>query len=107
MFHPLLDCEETDLSPAQYLHSVGAIFAEFGPLTQDSGNISYGLQVGEERFFIKTAGRSDDSDATLNHTARVALLRNAAQLYKSFRHPLLPTLHRVIESPDGPILVYS
>lgn len=106
MFHPLMDRESIDLPPTEYLHSVGTVFAEFGPQTQDSGNVSYGVQIGDERFFVKTAGRPEDTRPVLDHPARVALLRNAARLHNSVPHPLLPRLYRVIESPEGPLLVY-
>src|SRR5262245_8183389 len=91
----------------QYLSSVGAVFAEFGAMTQDSGNVSYGVQIGAKPYFVKTAGRPDDPRPFLNHAARVALLRNAVRLSESCHHPTLPRLYRVIESPSGPLLVYQ
>ncbi len=106
MPHPLTDCAATDLPPLDFLRSVGTVFAQFGAHTQDSGNVSHGIEVGAERFFVKTAGVPDDPIPVLNHPARVALLRNAIRLSDSVRHPLLPPLYRVIESPEGPMLVY-
>lgn len=93
--------------PVEYLRRVGEIFAGFGRQTQDSGNVSYGVQVGPDRFFVKTAGDPDDPAPYLSHPARVALLRNAAQLAANCTHPALPRLHRVIESPIGPMLIYE
>ena len=93
--------------PEQYLRSVGRVFAEFGALTQDSGNVSYGVQIDQQRFFVKTAGRPDDPLPFLDHAARVALLRNAVRLSETFSHPTLPRLHRVVESPIGPLLFYE
>jgi len=107
MPHALLDCDVIDRTAEQYLRSVGTVFAEFGDLTQDSGNISYGVQIGTERYFIKTAGRPDDPRPILKHPARVALLRNAIRLYRSCHHFTLPKLYHVIESPSGPLLVYE
>jgi serine/threonine protein kinase len=104
MPHPLIDCKGIDQTPVQYLSSIGTIFAEFG--AQDSGNVSYGVQIGPDRFFVKTAGRPDHARSVLNYSARVALLRNAARLHQSFQHPLLPRLLQFIESPDGPLLVF-
>ena len=106
MPHPLTDCSATNLPPLDFLRSVGTVFAEFGPKTQDSGNVSYGVQVGADRFFVKTAGIPGDPLPRLDHPARVALLRNAARLSESVRHPLLPQLCCIAESPDGPMLVY-
>jgi serine/threonine-protein kinase len=94
-------------APKQYLRSVGTVFAEFGASTQDSGNISYGVEVAGNRYFVKTAGDPDDPRPVLDHPARVALLRTAVRLHESCRHPLLPRLYRGIESPSGPLLVYQ
>jgi serine/threonine-protein kinase len=107
MTHPLLDCASIDQPPDQFLRGVGVVFAEFGNQTQDSGNRSYGVQIAGQRYFVKTAGWPDDSQPALPHAARVALLRNAARLHTSFQHPILPPLKSVIESPDGPLLVYA
>ena len=106
MLHSLTDCPATHLPPLDFLRSVGTVFAEFGTKTQDSGNVSYGAQVGADRFFVKTAGIPGDPLPRLDHPARAALLRNAVRLNRSVQHPLLPMLHNVIESPDGPLLVY-
>jgi serine/threonine-protein kinase len=106
MPHPLLDCDAIDQPPDQYLRAVGAVFAEFGRLTQDSGNYSYGVRIGCERYFVKTAGDPEDPRPVLTHAERVALLRNAVRLHATCRHPILPPLEQVIESPSGPLLVY-
>ncbi|HLL25072.1 MAG TPA: hypothetical protein VK427_23215 [Kofleriaceae bacterium] len=79
----------------------GEVFATFD--AQDSGNVSYGVRLGERRFFVKTAGRTDDPE----HAVRVARLRNAVVLAASCTHPALPLLDHVIESAAGPLLVYE
>jgi serine/threonine-protein kinase len=104
---PLLGCYRIDDDAGQYLHSVGNVFAEFGELTQDSGNISYGVEVNGERYFVKTAGRPDESRGVLSHPARVEGLRNCVRLRAMCNHHILPRLHQVIESPGGPLLVYE
>lgn len=91
----------------EFLSSRGSIFAEFGAKSQDSGNISYGVEIDGEQYFVKTAGQPDDPLPPLSHAARVALLRNAARLNAEVQHTLLPKLHRVLESPNGPMLFYS
>ena len=83
----------------------GEAFATFA--TQDSGNVSYGVRIGERRYFVKTAGRVDDPAPPLDHAARVALLRNAVVIARSSTHRALPVLHQVIESPAGPLLFYD
>src|SRR5262245_36600947 len=104
MTHPLLDCASIDQPPDKFLRAVGAVFAEFGRQTQDSGNRSYGVRIGTERYFVKTAGQPADPEP-MRYAARVAQLRNATRLHASCRHPVLPPLRRAIESPSGPLLV--
>ena len=106
MAHPLLNRKAIDQPPDQFVGAIGVVFAEFGKQTQDSGNHSYGVRIGAERFFVKTAGQPADPQPALRHTARVALLRNAARLHASCQHPILPPLLSLIESPAGPLLVY-
>jgi serine/threonine-protein kinase len=86
----------------------GEIFAEFGEKTQGSGNISYGLRTSNgERYFVKTAGLPDDTRWTLTYPERIAALRNAARISRLVPYPALPRLANVIESAQGPILVYE
>ncbi len=105
--HPLLDVERIEGAPDVYLNSVGSVFAVFDEHTQDSGNVSYGVQTAQGRYFVKTAGHPDDPNPFLSHSERVSLLRNAVQLRRSCNHPTLPPLHQVIESPTGPLIVYQ
>lgn len=107
MSHPLLELREIKQAPADYLSEIGRIFSVFDAQVQDSGNISYGVQVGQQRFFVKTAGDPHDTRPFLPHEERVALLENAVRLRRSCSHNSLPRLHNVIESAHGPLLVYS
>ena len=86
---------------------MGHIFTVFGERTQGSGNISYGVEIGRKRYFVKTAGDPDNQKASLGHSERVGLLRNAIRLHSSYSHRVLPPLHQVIGSPSGPMLVYQ
>lgn len=97
--------DRIDVHPAAYLERLGPVFARFD--TQDSGNVSFGVRVGDARYFVKTAGDPDDVDPYLDFDGRIALLRNAVDLASSVTHPALPTLHAVVESPGGPLLVYD
>jgi serine/threonine protein kinase len=106
MAHPLLNRERIDPLPDAYLRSLGQVFAEYGEQTQDSGNISYGVQIGGERYFVKTAGRPDNPRPYLAHPERIALLHNAVRLHTDCQHPILVPLLHVIESPIGPLLIY-
>ena len=93
-----------DVEPDTILASIGEVFARFD--TQDSGNVSYGVRVGKDRFFVKTAGRVDDPVPALSHVAHVKLLPNAVELAR-VSHSAIPALHEVIESPTGPMFVYD
>jgi len=103
----LLTAEQTDLTPHAFVAQHADVFAVFDATTQDSGNVSYGARVGEERLFIKTAGLPGDRGAFLTHDARVALLHNAVRLARSVFDPALPALRNVVESAEGPLLVYE
>jgi serine/threonine protein kinase len=105
--HPLLDVEEIKETPEVFLNAVGKVFTVFDEQTQDSGNISYGVSIGDGRYFIKSAGRPGDTVPFLSHSERVALLRNAVRLSRGCCHPALVRLYNVIESPDSPPLVYE
>src|SRR5258705_6406346 len=102
----LLTAEHTDLEPHDFVAHNADVFAVFDATTQDSGNVSYGARFGDERLFIKTAGSPGDR-SFLSHDARVALLRNAVRLARSVSDPAIPVLRHVVESADGPLLVYE
>lgn len=107
MPHLLFDAERITETPVAFLNATGEVFAVFD--RQDSGNVSYGVRIGdEERFFVKSAGDPGDTRPYLSHAERVELLQNAARLARSCGHPALPRLYHVIEgSPWGPLLVYE
>ena len=97
-----------DKHPAHYLEQVGEVFARFGANTsQDSGNLSFGVDMDGQRFFIKTAGDAADTAPYLDFAGRERLLRNAARIAEMIRHRLLPNFHGLIESPGGPLLAYE
>ena len=104
---PFPKLERIALSPRTFLEERASIFAVFDHHTQDSGNISFGVNIGTERFFVKTPGLTDDDKPYLAHADRVGVLRNAMRLAASCDHPALPTLRQVIESPSGPMLFYD
>lgn len=98
--------------PEVYVRRQGVVIAEYGHLTQDSGNVSWLVEVGDRRLFVKTAGedsapRPGDVVPFHDHAGRVRLLRNAVELAASCNHPALARLLNVIESPSGPALVYE
>jgi serine/threonine-protein kinase len=94
-----------DEQPATYLQRTGEIFARFD--TQDSGNVAYGVTVDNHRYFVKTAGDPENPQPFSPASRRQEDLRNAARLAESIDHDLLPAYHALIESPEGPVLVYD
>ncbi len=96
MIHPLTAIQQIDDELEPYLESVGEIFQAFR--LQDSACVSYGVRVGEERFFLK-------------HSAQprgVISLRRAAALNHAVQHPALPRLHNAFGAPAGGlVLVYD
>jgi serine/threonine-protein kinase len=96
MIHPLTEIQQIDDELEPYLESVGEIFQAFR--LQDSACVSYGVQVGERRFFVK-------------HSAQplgVMALRRAAALNKAVQHPALPQLYNSFGTTAGGLaLVYD
>ena len=88
-----LPYERTEQSPQAALSTIARIFTVIDERTQDSGNVSYGVEIGGRRYFVKTAGDPDNQQAFLSHPGRVRLLRNAIRLNSSYGHSVLPTLH--------------
>ena len=98
---------KTDLEPAAYLSQVGAVFATFDARTQDSGNMSFGVEARGQRWFVKTAGDPADPAPFLRHEERAGLLLNAQRLAQTVSHPALPALQGVTQSAWGPMLIYE
>ncbi|WP_151083808.1 serine/threonine protein kinase [Nocardioides cynanchi] len=99
-------------APADFVRGAGSVVAEFAHLTQDSGNVSWLVDVGDRRLFVKTAGPDTPPPPGaavpyFDHAGRVEVLRNAVVVARSCDHPALPRLLNVIESPGGPALVYE
>jgi serine/threonine protein kinase len=102
----LLNISSMPEQPESFLPKVGEIFAKFDQHTQDSGNVSYGVETDGIRFFVKTAG-APNSKAFLTHTERVFWLTNAVRVNSALRDPVLPRILNTIESPHGLVLVYE
>jgi serine/threonine protein kinase len=91
--HPLLDAGPVDaLEP--FLHEVGSVFSVFRE--QDSGCVSYGVDVGGKRWFVKGAVTSE----------AVASLRRAVQVHALVGHPVIVPLERSLALRGGLALVY-
>ena len=99
--------EQTGRSPRDYLSGIGSVFATFDARTQDSGNVSFGVEAAGRRWFVKTPGDPADETPSLPHEQRIALLANAQRVATAVRHPALPRLFGIVGSAWGPMLVYE
>ncbi|SIR97479.1 hypothetical protein [Micromonospora avicenniae] len=63
---------------------------------QDSGCLSYGVEDAGRRWFVKKA---------TSVQARLSLVR-AAHFHTAVQHPAIIRPARVLDRPDGPVLVY-
>jgi serine/threonine-protein kinase len=97
----------TELAPQDFLARIGEVVARFDSRTQDSGNVSFGVEAGGRRWFVKTAGDPADERPFLSHPQRIGLLENAVRLARDFSHPAIPALRAVGASAWGPMLIYD
>ena len=108
MTFPYEEISDIHETPEVFLNKIGRVFAVFDEQTQDSGNISYGVQIGDTRYFVKTAGKPENTDCALGHERRAALLGNAARLWRECPDPAFPKLERVLgASPHGPLFIWE
>lgn len=108
----LLSSTRSSLSPEALVRSAVEILEQYDRRTQDSGNVSWLVATGRGDLFIKSAGSRAPAPPgapapALDHAARVELLRTAEEIARDIAHPVLARLRAVIETPDGPVLVYD
>lgn len=72
-----------------FLADYGEVFAVFDQ--NDSGNVSFGVRNGEERYFLKVAGLATAQGAVSPQEA-VENLRRAETVYRDLAHPHLVRL---------------
>ena len=107
----LLSVTETPKRAADFVASCGTLVATFDR-TQDSGNVSWIVATETGEFFAKSAGPMVPVAAGrpapyFDHAGRVQLLRNAVEVAASCNHRSLARLRNVVETRDGPVLVYD
>jgi serine/threonine-protein kinase len=89
-----------------FLHDYGRVFAAFDQ--NDSGNICFGVEDKGKRYFIKTAGAETlHKPETVKTGDAVLTLVQAADIYKTLRHPSLIDLLEGRETPNGYILIFD
>lgn len=107
----LLSTSRSDLNPEELVRSAGEVLARFDHRTQDSGNISWLVSTASGDLFVKCAGEEEPPPGCappyLDRSARVELLRSAIAISRSVDHPALARLRNVVETPQGPALVYD
>lgn len=107
----LLSSTRSDLTPEELVLAAGEVLARYDHRTQDSGNVSWLVSTSGGDLFVKSAGPEvtplGAAPAHLDSPARVELLRSAAAIARSVDHPVLASLRAVIETPQGPVLVYD
>jgi serine/threonine protein kinase len=74
--------------------SLASAFVVFN--AQDSGCLSYGVEDAGRRWFVKKATIPE---------ARRSLIR-ATQFHAAVQHPAIIRPERILDVPDGPVLVY-
>lgn len=99
------------MGAAEFVVSCGRIVNTFDR-SQDSGNVSWIVSTETGEFFAKSAGATVPTAPGLpvpyfDHAGRVALLRNAIEVAASCDHRTLARLRNVVETADGPALVYD
>lgn len=109
--HRLLGIAETPVGAAEFVASCGTIITTFDR-SQDSGNVSWIVATDAGEFFAKSAGTATPPAPGLpvpyfDHPGRVRLLRNAVDVSASCDHRALARLRNVVETADGPVLVYD
>lgn len=95
MSHPLLGARGVEGGLEAWLGSIGRVFRAFR--AQDSGCVSFGVEVRGRRWFVKHASEPE----------AIAGLRRALAVNSAVRHPALPRLHHAFGAGAGLALVYD
>lgn len=86
-----------------FIHAFGRVFRVFDHLI--SGNLCFGVENEQGRFFIKYAGAP-----TINYLGypeeAIERLQKAAQTYQVLAHPAIPPLLGMEETPHGLLCVF-
>ncbi|WP_026905884.1 protein kinase domain-containing protein [Paucisalibacillus globulus] len=93
--------EEHDFS---WLEKIGKIFSVFDQ--QDSGNISFGIEIKGERRFIKYAGAKTVNSA-LSPEKAIRNLKKSVPLYIDLKHKNLVNLLGYFETDNGFTLLFD
>ncbi|MDQ0230129.1 serine/threonine-protein kinase [Metabacillus malikii] len=81
-----------------WLNQLGKVFCVFDE--QDSGNISFGIERKNKKFFVKYAG-AKPKEFTGNPNDAVARLKTAIPIYQTLQHPHLIQLLDYFNTENG------
>jgi serine/threonine-protein kinase len=87
-----------------FLSKYGKLFCVFDQ--NDSGNISFGVEDGRIKYFIKVAGAST-AESNRDTREAVEVLRNAMPIYEILEHPNLIQLVEHYEHEDLYVAVFK
>ena len=87
-----------------WLKELGNVFCVFDQ--QDSGNISFGVQNSEKKYFVKYAGAQTTEYEGSTQTA-IDNLNKAVTVYQDLRHENVITFVKKIRTDDGIALVFE
>lgn len=87
-----------------WLKQYGAVFCVF--YQQDSGNISFGVEKGEQKYFVKYAG-SKPIDFTGNPEDAIERLKKAVPVYQSLEHQHLIKLLDHFSTENGYAVLFE
>jgi serine/threonine-protein kinase len=94
-----------------FIAKYGKVFKAFDE--QGSGNISFGVQNGKEKYFVKFAGAprknyiANRDSGAVDATSAIALLKAAVPLYTELKHPALINFISAEEIGSGYAAVFG
>ena len=92
--HPLLDVDRIDDDIEPYLQHLGEVFVVHRG--HDSGNISYGVRIGTQRWFVKHTARPE----ALPH------LESAQRFHAAVKHPAIVPLVGSVRTASGLAIIH-
>lgn len=87
-----------------WLSEIGTVFRVFDE--NDSGNISFGIDTGTEKLFIKFAGADTVNSGTTPEKS-IHVLKDSVSVYKDLKHPLLLEYRDSFEFNNGFATVFK
>lgn len=94
--------EPFDLS---FINKYGKVFRVF---VRSSGNLCFGVEKAEKRYFLKFAGaKTANMDEWITPKGAIARLKSSVPVYKDLKHPILVNMIDAEEISDGFLTVFD